>query len=200
MRLARGEGDAQLADVLLDALGAEAVQARRHHLHLLHRAPAHGAPRVMAHRPELHRCGSARRAMANAIWTAGRRARRRDDRDVCTSGRGSGLRRDRLEISKETSIGRDGRFAFKCLSLTSTIVVCQSSITIETITTNARYYCAHHHARLFIGASGSRVPSSLGLMFQIVHTSTVATLIHTAEGAIRNPAVRSTRRYWNTTL
>jgi hypothetical protein len=23
--------------------------------------------------------------MANAIWTAGRRARRRDDRDVCTS-------------------------------------------------------------------------------------------------------------------
>ena len=37
-------------------------------------------------------------------------------------------------------------------------------------------------------------------MFQIVHTSTVATLIHTAEGAIRNPAVRSTRRYWNTTL
>lgn len=54
-------------------------------------------------------------------------------------GRGSGSRRDRLEISKETSIGRDGRFAFKCLSLTSTIVVCQSSITIETITTNARY-------------------------------------------------------------
>jgi hypothetical protein len=91
------------------------VQARRHHLHLLHRAPAHGAPRVMAHRPELHRCGSARRAMANAIWTAGRRARRRDDRDVFFSGRGSGLRRDRLEISKETSIGRDGRFAFKCL-------------------------------------------------------------------------------------
>ena len=57
IRAYTGEGDAQLADVLLDALGAEAVQARRHHLHLLHRAPAHGAPRVMAHRPELHRRG-----------------------------------------------------------------------------------------------------------------------------------------------
>jgi hypothetical protein len=40
-------------------------------------------------------------------------------------GRGSGSRRDRLEISKETSIGRDGRFAFKCLV---SHLVCQSSI------------------------------------------------------------------------
>jgi hypothetical protein len=37
-------------------------------------------------------------------------------------------------------VDRSGRtIRFKCLSLTSTIVVCQSSITIETITTNARY-------------------------------------------------------------
>ena len=149
MRLARGEGDAQLADVLLDALGAEAVQARRHHLHLLHRAPAHGAPRVMAHRPELHRCGSARRAMANAIWTAGRSARRRDTETCVRKGRGSGSRRDRLEISKETSIGRDGRFAFKCSVSHVSLPVCQSSITIETITTNARYSCPHSSSRAF---------------------------------------------------
>ena len=55
---------AQLAEVLLDALAAEAVKAGRHHLDLLHRAPAHGAPRVMAHGAELHRERDARAGCA----------------------------------------------------------------------------------------------------------------------------------------
>jgi hypothetical protein len=48
------EWHVQLAYVFLDALRAEPVQARRNHLDFLHRAPAHRAPRVMAHGPELH--------------------------------------------------------------------------------------------------------------------------------------------------
>jgi hypothetical protein len=71
------------------------------------RTACHGAP---ARASSLR---LARRAMANAISTAGRRARRRDDRDVCVSGRGSGLKRDGLEISKQTSIGRDGTIRFQ---------------------------------------------------------------------------------------
>ena len=35
---------------------------------------------------------------------------------------------------------------------------------------------------------------------QMVHMMGKATVIHTAEGAMSAPAVRSTRRYWNTTL
>jgi hypothetical protein len=49
-----GRGDSQLAQVLLDAAAAEAVQAGRHHLDLLQRAPAHRAPRVVPHSLQLH--------------------------------------------------------------------------------------------------------------------------------------------------
>ena len=50
----KGRGHAQLAKVLLDAGGAEAVETRRHNLDLLQRAPTHGAPRVVPHSLQLH--------------------------------------------------------------------------------------------------------------------------------------------------